>query len=184
LENNTSEFINVYVKPGKPPKYDAERKAANKLTNALWVDLIQQIWNMHPADVKRIAGHPSPYPEKLPARLIKMYTYSDEVVLDPFVGTGTTCSVAKSMGRHYVGIDIVEQYVKLAEQKVANAPTGEPLLLVGRPHYPGRDELTAIAAEQVGNAGKAAGEAKHKRKTYGRSAQQHYDDQEQSNEQA
>jgi modification methylase len=72
------------------------------------------------------------------------------------------------MDRHYVGVDIVEQYVELARQRVADAPAIEPLLLVGRPKYPGRDELIAIAAEQVGNAGKAAGEAKHKRRTYGR----------------
>jgi DNA modification methylase len=168
LENNTSEFINIYVKPGKSPKFSAERKAANKLTDALWTDLIQQIWNIHPADTKRVAGHPAPYPEKLPARLMRMYTYTGEIILDPFVGTGTTCSVAKSINRHFIGIDIVPEYVKLARQKVTDAPAVEPLLLVGRPRYPGRDELIAIAAEQVGNAGKAAGEAKHKRRTYGR----------------
>jgi DNA modification methylase len=168
LENNTSEFINVYVKLGKPPKFDAERKAANELPNALWVDLIQQIWNMHPSDVKRVKGHPAPFPEKLPARLIKMYTYTGEIVLDPFVGTGTTCAVAKSMGRQFVGIDIVPEYVALAEQKVREAPAVEPLLLVGRPTYPGKDELTAIA--ELGNSGKAAGERKHKRVTYGRGA--------------
>jgi DNA modification methylase len=168
LENNTSEFINVYVKPGKPPKFSVERKAANELTNALWVDLIQQIWNMHPSDVKRVHGHPAPFPEKLPARLLQLYTYSGEIVCDPFVGTGTTCAVAKSMNRRYIGIDINPQYVKLARQKVADAPAVEPLLLVGRATYPGKDELKAIAAEQVGNAGKEAGEAKHKRRTYGR----------------
>jgi hypothetical protein len=81
---------------------------------------------------------------------------------------GTTCAVAKSMNRHYIGIDIVPEYVTLAEQRVRDAPAIEPLLLVGRPSYPGRDELIAIAAEQVGNAGKAAGTAKHKRRTYGR----------------
>jgi DNA modification methylase len=168
LENNSSEFISIYVKPGKPPKYSAERKAANKLTAALWVDLIQQIWNIHPADVARVKGHPAPFPEKLPARLLRLYTYSGETVLDPFVGTGTTCAVARSMNRHYIGIDIVPEYVALAEQKVRDAPAVEPLLLVGRPSYPGKDELTTIAAEQVvGNAGKAA-EAKHKRRTYGR----------------
>ena len=133
--------------------------------------LLQQIWNMHPADVKRVHGHPAPFTEKLPARLLRLYTCIGETVLDPFVGTGTTCAVAKSMNRHFVGIDINPEYVKLAEQKVRDAPTVEFQLLVGRPTYPGRDELTAIAAEQVvGNAGKKAGEAKHKRKTYGRTA--------------
>ena len=60
------------MKPGKPPKFSVERKAANELTNALWVDLIQQIWNI-PSDVKRVHGHPAPFPEKLPARLIRLY---------------------------------------------------------------------------------------------------------------
>jgi modification methylase len=119
--------------------------------------------------VKRVKGHPAPFPEKLPGRLLRLYTYSGEIVLDPFVGTGTTCAVARSMGRHYIGIDIVPEYVELARQKVSDAPAVEPLLLVGRPTYPGKDELAAIAAEQVGNAGKAA-EAKYKRKTYGRTA--------------
>ena len=169
LENNTSEFINVYVKPGKPPTFSAERKAANVISNALWVDLIQQIWNVHPADVKRVKGHPAPFPEKIPARLMRMYTYTDETILDPFCGTGTTCAVAKSMDRRYVGIDIVPEYVELAREKVAAAPAAEPLLLVGRPSYLGKDELTAIAAEQIGNAGKAAA-AKHHRRTYGRAA--------------
>jgi modification methylase len=86
---------------------------------------------MHPADVKRIAGHPAPFPEKLPARLIKMYTFSGETILDPFIGTGTTAAVARSMNRHHIGIDIVPEYVKLAEQKVRDAPAVEPLLLVG-----------------------------------------------------
>jgi hypothetical protein len=122
---------------------------------------------MHPADTKRVKGHPAPVPEKLPARLLRLYTYTGEIVLDPFVGTGTTCAVAKSMNRHYVGIDIVPEYAELARKRVANAPVVEPLLLVGRPKYPGRDELVAITTEQVGNAGKEA-EAKHKRKTYGR----------------
>jgi modification methylase len=130
------------------------------------------IWNVHPSDVKRVNGHPAPFPEKIPARLVRLYTYSGETICDPFVGAGTTCAVAKSMGRHYVGIDIVLEYVKLARKRVADAPAVEPPLLVGRPSYPGKDELTAIAAEQVGNAGKIAGEAKHKRKTYGRTVPQ------------
>jgi DNA modification methylase len=68
LENNTIEFINVYVKPGKPPKFDADVKDANQLTRTEWVDLTQQIWFMYPEDVKREGDHPAPFPEKL-ARL-------------------------------------------------------------------------------------------------------------------
>jgi modification methylase len=69
--------------------------------------------------VKR-TGHPAPFPPKLPGRLIKMYThgatadFDGEIVLDPFVGSGTTCVVAKQMGRRFIGIDVNPGYVELA----------------------------------------------------------------------
>ncbi len=109
IENNTIEFINVYVKPGKPPKFDPDVKEANELTRTEWLDLTQQVWFMYPEDIKREGDHPAPFPEKLPARLLRLYTYGavarfpGEVVLDPFVCTGTTCAVAKSMGRRGPG---------------------------------------------------------------------------------
>jgi DNA modification methylase len=81
IENNTVEFINVYVKPGKPPKFAADVKAASKFERTEWIDLIQQVWFMYPQDVKR-AGHPAPFPPKLPGRLIKMYAHTGEIVLD------------------------------------------------------------------------------------------------------
>jgi modification methylase len=173
LENNTIEFINVYVKPGKPPKFDADVKDANELTRTEWLDLSQQIWFMYPEDVKRDGDHPAPFPEKLPARLMRLYTYGaaahfpGEIVLDPFAGTGTACAVAKSMGRRYVGIDINPAYVRIAQERVRDALGFEPLLLVGRPKYPGKEELEGIAAAEAGSNGRIA-EAKHKRKTYGR----------------
>jgi DNA modification methylase len=184
IENNTIEFINVYVKPGKPPKFDAETKAANELTRTEWLDLAQQVWFMYPEDVKREGDHPAPFPTKLPARLMRLYTYGavgyfpGEIVLDPFVGTGTTCAVAKTMGRRYVGIDINGTYVKMAEERVRNAPGAEPLLLVGRAKYPGKEELAEIAAaDAAGSQGKDAGEKKHKRKTYGRKVEIKEDEQ-------
>lgn len=173
IENNTVEFINVYVKPGKPPKFEPEVKEANRLSRTEWIDLAQQVWFMYPEDVKRDGDHPAPFPSKLPARLVRLYTYGavgnfdGEIVLDPFVGTGTTCAVAKSMGRRFIGIDINEKYITLAEQKIANAPPFDPLLLVGRAKYPGKEELLEIAQSDAGTKGKEA-EAKHKRKTYGR----------------
>jgi modification methylase len=173
IENNTIEFINVYVKPGKPPKFDPDIKDANELTRTEWLDLAQQVWFMYPEDVKREGDHPAPFPEKLPARLMRLYTYGavahfpGEIVLDPFVGTGTTCAVAKSMGRRYVGIDINPAYVKIAQERVRDAIGFEPLLLVGRAKYPGKEELAEIAAAETGSQGKDA-EKKHKRKTYGR----------------
>ncbi len=174
LENNTIEFINVYVKPGKPPKFDAHVKEGNRLSRTEWLDLTQQVWFMYPEDVKREAGHPAPFPLKLPARLIKLYTYGafesfeGEVVLDPFVGLGTTCVAAKSMGRQFIGIDLNEDYINFARRRVDRTAPYQPLMLVGRPKYPGKDELIAMAETETGSTGKDA-EKKHKRQTYGRS---------------
>jgi modification methylase len=175
IENNTIEFINVYVKPGKPPKFDRDVKQANKLTRTEWLDLTQQVWFMYPEDVKRGGGHPAPFPRKLPARLIHLYSYGaaghfpGEIVLDPFAGIGTTCVAAKSMRRRYVGIDINPAYVKIARERARGAPGMAPALLVGRARYPGKQELGEMAVTEAGTRGKGAA-AKHKRKTYGRKA--------------
>lgn len=181
LENNTVEFINVYVKPGKPPKFSDAAKEANKLSRLEWMDLAQQIWFMYPEDVKREEGHPAPFPEKLPARLMKLYSYGaaegfpGEIVVDPFVGTGTTCVVAKKMKRRFIGIDINPGYLRFAERRLEGAPPGEPLLLVGRAKYPTKDDLIRMAFEEAGTAG-AEAVSKHKRKTYGRSVAAPSDD--------
>jgi modification methylase len=175
IENNTIEFINVYVKPGKPPKFPRYVKEANALSRAEWLDLTQQVWFMYPEDVKRGGGHPAPFPQKLPGRLMRLYSYGaakdfpGDIVLDPFAGTGTTCALAKSLGRRFIGIDINKTYIAIARQKVRDVTRGQPLLLVGRAKYPTKDELTGLLRDEAGAAGKAA-HAKHKRKTYGRKA--------------
>lgn len=182
IENNTIEFINVYVKPGKPPKFSDEVKEANRLTRTEWLDLAQQVWFMYPEDVKREEGHPAPFPEKLPARLMRLYTngategFDGEIVLDPFVGTGTSCTVAERMGRRWIGIDISERYLDYARRRMSRLDPAYPLLLVGRAKYPGKEELTALAAEEAGTSGKQAA-AKHRRKTYGRGAPENDDGQ-------
>ena len=173
IENNTVEFINVFVKPGRPPKFSAPIKEANELSRTEWLDLTQQVWFMYPEDVRREGDHPAPFPEKLPARLMRLYTFGavgafpGEIVLDPFAGTGTTCAVARSMGRRYVGIDVNPAYVRLAEERMRNASSVGPLWLVGRARYPSKDEIREMAAAEAGSNGRSA-EAKHKRRTYGR----------------
>jgi len=75
------------------------------------------IWNIPPESARRI-GHPAPYPVELASRVIKLFTYKGDVVLDPFNGSGTTCAAAKMLGRHYVGYDISEEYCQLAERRL------------------------------------------------------------------
>ncbi len=170
LENNTIEFINVFVKPGSPPKFSSPIKEANQLSRAEWIDLTQQVWFMYPEDVKRGNKHPAPFPLKLPGRLIRLFTFGatddfhGEIVLDPFCGTGTTCVAAKMMGRRYIGIDISEYYIEIARSRLDTENQNNFILSVGRPKYAGKQELLSL---DVGTSGKTA-ENQHKRKTYGR----------------
>jgi site-specific DNA-methyltransferase (adenine-specific) len=65
----------------------------------------------------RSVGHPAPFPLELPRRLIKLYSFVEDLVFDPFVGSGTTCVAAKTLGRHSIGVDIDEGYCSLAARR-------------------------------------------------------------------
>jgi DNA modification methylase len=75
-------------------------------------------WQFPTASAKRI-GHPAPFPVELPRRCIELYTYRGDVVLDPFMGAGTTAEAALRTDRHYVGFDTDPAYVQLAEDRLA-----------------------------------------------------------------
>ena len=77
----------------------------------------KSVWTFPSVSAKRI-GHPAPFPEELPHRLIQLYTYVGDVVLDPFCGSGTTCLSAVKSGRHYIGYDIDEKYIELANERI------------------------------------------------------------------
>jgi site-specific DNA-methyltransferase (adenine-specific) len=75
------------------------------------------LWTFPGANPTR-AGHPAPYPEELPKRLILLYSYREDLILDPFVGSGTTCLAAKGQGRRSIGVELDEHYARLAIQAV------------------------------------------------------------------
>lgn len=81
------------------------------------------VWQIAPERAKRV-GHPAPYPIALPERLIKLYTYEGDVVLDPFIGSGTTALAAMQNGRKYIGFDMDESYVELANTRIQNSIDG------------------------------------------------------------
>ena len=83
-----------------------------------YMEATTDVWEIRPASATRI-GHPAPFPVELPQRLIDLYTYRGDLVLDPFIGAGTTAVAAVRTGRHYVGFDTDEGYVALAEERVA-----------------------------------------------------------------
>jgi site-specific DNA-methyltransferase (adenine-specific) len=69
-------------------------------------------------------GHPAMFPEELPRRLMKLFSYKNDIVLDPFNGTGTTTLVAWKLGRRFIGIDVSQQYCDLAFRRVTAAADG------------------------------------------------------------
>lgn len=92
-------------------------KKGNSIDKRGFLDWTKSVWTF-PAVSARSIGHPAPFPEELPHRLIQLYTFKDDVVLDPFCGSGTTCLAALKDGRHYVGYDNELKYTKLAEQRI------------------------------------------------------------------
>ena len=78
------------------------------------------IWSIPPESAKKV-GHPAPFPVDLAKRVIALYSYQEDAVLDPFVGSGTTCVAAAKLGRRYVGYDISPEYCALAEQRISKS---------------------------------------------------------------
>ncbi len=77
----------------------------------------RSVWSFAAESARKI-GHPAPFPLELPYRLIQLYTYSNDVVLDPFIGSGQTALAAIKSGRHFVGYEIDENYVRLANERI------------------------------------------------------------------
>ncbi|MGH9285905.1 MAG: DNA-methyltransferase, partial [Acidimicrobiales bacterium] len=84
-----------------------------------FMEATTDVWEMAPESASRV-GHPAPFPVELPQRLIDLYTYRGDLVLDPFVGSGTTAVAAVRTGRHYVGYDTDAAYVAAARTRVAD----------------------------------------------------------------
>lgn len=89
------------------------------ITNDEFVDVTRDVWRIDPESATKI-GHPAPFPVDLPRRLIDLYTYEGDVVVDPFVGSGTTVVAALRTGRIGVGYDTDPDYIELSEQRLAD----------------------------------------------------------------
>jgi site-specific DNA-methyltransferase (adenine-specific) len=86
-----------------------------------FMDATLDVWELAPESAVRV-NHPAPFPVELPQRLIDLYTYRGDVVLDPFMGSGTTAVAAVRTGRHYLGYDTDDAYAKAARERVAKEP--------------------------------------------------------------
>ena len=120
-----------------------------------FMDATLDVWELAPESASRV-GHPAPFPVELPQRLIDLYTYRDDVVLDPFMGSGTTAVAAVRTGRHYLGYDTDEGYARAARERVVAEVEGG--LAAHRPDRP--DKALAAAQALLLAAGFTVAEAK------------------------
>lgn len=94
-----------------------KNKKDNSIGKEEFLELTKSVWTF-PAVSARSIGHPAPFPEELPHRLIQLFTFKGDVILDPFCGSGTTCLAALKDGRHYIGYDTKQEYVNLANKRI------------------------------------------------------------------
>ncbi|GIW66904.1 MAG: hypothetical protein KatS3mg095_0802 [Candidatus Parcubacteria bacterium] len=111
----TWEFLEVFCK-GSLKHYGNQKRA--DITTEEFKKWVFAKWDIPPEYNMKKYGHPAMFPEELAARVIKLFSYKDDVVMDPFNGVGTTTVVAKRLGRKYLGIDISEEYCRKAEERI------------------------------------------------------------------
>jgi len=108
---NDMEFILMQRKPGGYRKPTDEQRKLSKIEKKDFDSWFQQIWNITGASTK---NHPAPFPLELATRLVRMFSFHGDTVLDPFCGTGTTMIAALRYGRNSIGIDIEPEYCRMA----------------------------------------------------------------------
>lgn len=108
------EYILVFSK-GDYNRIKGNRE--NTILKEQFMEWTKSIWTFNAESAKRI-GHPAPFPEELPARLIQLYSFKSDIILDPFMGSGTTAVAALKGERQFVGYDISPEYIALAEKRV------------------------------------------------------------------
>ncbi|MEX2189609.1 MAG: site-specific DNA-methyltransferase [Bacteroidota bacterium] len=93
------------------------------ITRDEFLEYTKSIWTFPAESAKRV-GHPAPFPVELPRRLMQLYSFEGDIVLDPFAGSGTTCIAALQAGRSYVGYEVHRPYVDLAEKRIIETRRG------------------------------------------------------------
>jgi len=109
------EFILIFKKLGEAPKPSKEQKELSKMTAEEWNTFFAGHWNFAGA---RQNGHIAMFPEELPRRLIKMFSFVNETILDPFTGSGTTSLAARNLDRNSVGFEINPEFIPIIKEKL------------------------------------------------------------------
>jgi len=116
------EYLLVFAKD----EFSRPDRGESDISREEFMNATLSVWNIPPESARKV-GHPAPFPVELAQRVIRLFSYTDDVILDPFCGSGTTCVAAALTGRPYVGYDIVPEYCELATRRIAaEAPPGLP----------------------------------------------------------
>jgi DNA modification methylase len=102
-------------KPGGYRQPTEEQRDASRLSKEEYNEWFQQIWTL-PGESTR--EHPAPFPEKLAYRLVRMFSFAGDTVLDPFMGTGTTLLAATKCDRNAIGVELMPEYIKIARRRL------------------------------------------------------------------
>ena len=101
-------------------RWERVRKGRSTITREEFLEATLSVWEIAPESAQRV-GHPAPFPVALPRRVIELYTFEGDLVLDPFAGSGTTAVAAVATGRHYAAYETDPGYVAIARRRVAEA---------------------------------------------------------------
>lgn len=116
------EFILIFKKQGKAPEVSADLKEKSKMTTEEWNQYFSGHWNF---SGEKQDKHLAVFPKELPNRLIKMFSFVGDIVLDPFLGSGTTSLAAKSIGRNSIGYEINENSLPIIKEKIGWRESGQ-----------------------------------------------------------
>lgn len=114
------EYILIFSKNDFQRKKHPSKK--DTISRDEFLELTKSIWKFNTESAKKVK-HPAPFPVELPKRLIQLYTFEGDVVLDPFMGSGSTAIAAINSNRHFIGYDTCQEYVNIANKRISNETT-------------------------------------------------------------
>ncbi len=142
---NDIEFILMQRKPGGYRQPSERQRALSMISKEEYNKWFQQFWNLGGASTK---NHPAPYPEELVYRLIRMFSFVGDTVVDPFCGSGTTMVAAMKAGRNSIGVEIDPHYCAMAEERLRKENTNMFSTATLEFIYPARESQPALIASE------------------------------------
>lgn len=125
--NPTFRDLHEYCLCFSKERWDRAKKGTSTISREDFLAATLSVWEIPPESARRVS-HPAPFPVALPRRFIELYTFLGDLVLDPFIGSGTTAVAAVETGRRYVGYDVSEEYLEVAGKRIRSAQPQNELL--------------------------------------------------------